>query len=61
MPLWPRVVGTLRTIFGKGGLDRDLQDELGSYLDLLTEEKMAAGLDPERARRAARLELGGVE
>jgi len=61
MPLWPRVVGTFRSIFGKGRLDGALDDELGSYLDLLTEEKIAAGLDPERARRAARLELGGVE
>ncbi len=61
MPLWSRVTGTLRSIFHKGRLDRELDDELRSYLDLLTDEKIAAGLEPERARRAARLELGGVE
>jgi predicted permease len=32
-----------------------------SYFDLVAEEKMRAGMNPEQARRAARIELGGVE
>jgi putative ABC transport system permease protein len=42
-------------------IERDLSDEVRAYLELLTDEKIAAGLQPERARRAALVELGGVE
>jgi len=39
-------------------LDRDLDEELRSYLELLTDEHLRAGMSPEQARRAARAELG---
>ena len=39
----------------------DLADEIRHHLDLLTEQKMAEGLAPEEARRAALREFGGVE
>jgi hypothetical protein len=42
-------------------MERDLDDELRAYLDQLTGEKRAAGMGAEEARRAARLELGGLE
>ncbi|MFI5232451.1 MAG: ADOP family duplicated permease [Gemmatimonadales bacterium] len=41
--------------------DRELDDELRAYVDLLTAEKISAGLSPAAARRAALLETGGVE
>jgi predicted permease len=41
--------------------EQELDQEVSSYLDLLTEEKIRGGMAPEEARRAARLELGGVE
>ena len=41
--------------------DAELRADVASYLDLLTEEKVAAGLPPDAARRAARLEFGGVD
>ena len=41
--------------------EQELDQEVSSYLDLLTEEKIRGGIAPEAARRAARLELGGVE
>lgn len=50
-----------RTLFRKSRLERELDDELQSVLELLTERHVEAGLDREAARRAARLELGGVE
>lgn len=50
-----------RTLFRKPELDRDLDDELRSFLDQLTDEKIRAGMEPEQARRQARIELGGVE
>lgn len=41
--------------------DRELSEELGSYVELLTAEKMAAGQSAREARRAALLELGGED
>jgi predicted permease len=61
MRIHVRIASTLRSLFRKRELDRDLDAELASFLDLLTEEKIRAGISPEAARRAARLELGGVE
>ena len=42
-------------------LETDLDDELRATLALLTAEKQRAGLAPEAAARAARLELGNLE
>ncbi len=50
-----------QSLFRKPQLDRDLDDELRAYLDLLIDEKVRAGMDPAEAARRARLELGGVE
>jgi predicted permease len=41
--------------------EQELDQEVRSYLDLLTDEKIQEGMEPEVARRAARIELGGVE
>jgi predicted permease len=61
MPMLSRMSNYLRNIFAREKTDRDLDDEVRSYSDLLAQEKMRAGLAPEEARRAARVELGGVE
>jgi predicted permease len=57
--VWIRSV--FRSWFRKRELDRDLDDELGSCLRMLVEEKVRAGMDPNDAARQARIELGGVE
>jgi predicted permease len=41
--------------------ERDLDEEMRSVFALLVDEKEQAGLHPQAARRAASLELGGVE
>lgn len=41
--------------------EKQLDDELHFHLDELIEEKVAAGIDPQRARREAILEFGGNE
>src|SRR6185369_293637 len=41
--------------------DRELNEELRAHVDLLTERKLSEGLTPEQARRAALVEVGGVE
>ena len=42
-------------------LDREAQAELAHHLELAAADKVRAGLDPEEARRQARLELGDPE
>src|SRR5262249_31385477 len=42
-------------------VDQDLDEEIRSYLAALVEEKVAAGMPLEAARRAAAIEVGGVE
>ncbi|MFI5280479.1 MAG: ADOP family duplicated permease, partial [Gemmatimonadales bacterium] len=41
--------------------DRELDAEMKSWVELLTAEKIKAGMSPEDARRAALIETGGVE
>ena len=52
--LWRNVVHRDRT-------EDDLDDEVRGTLDMLIAEKMEAGMRADEARRAATLELGGVE
>jgi predicted permease len=49
-----------RNLFRKKQVEQDLDAELQGYLELLQDEKIQAGLDPQTARREARMELGGV-
>jgi predicted permease len=41
--------------------ERDLDDELRFYVETLAEEKTRAGMSPDEALRAARIQLGGIE
>src|SRR5690242_18022272 len=61
MPLLPRIASLGRNLFDKENVDRELTEEIRAHLDLLTEAKIQAGLTPEQARRAALVELGGLE
>jgi putative ABC transport system permease protein len=59
---WPHWLGALaRNIVRGGRRDAELRADIDSYVDLLTEEKIAAGMPADAARRAALLELGGVQ
>jgi len=57
--VWIRSV--FRSWFRKSELERDLDDELQSYLGMLVDEKVRAGMDSAEAARRARLELRGLE
>jgi predicted permease len=61
MPLLPRINSLGRNLFNKEKVDHELTEEIRAHLDLLTETKIQQGLAPEDARRAALVELGGVE
>ncbi|HTW67443.1 MAG TPA: ABC transporter permease [Bryobacteraceae bacterium] len=41
--------------------ERDLDEELRSYVDALVKEKVQAGMSAEEAERTARIEFGGIE
>jgi putative ABC transport system permease protein len=61
MPLIPKVRSFLRNAFLSHRVEVDLDKEVHSHLGLLTEENIRAGMSPEEAQRAARIELGGIE
>ena len=50
----------IRAVFGARGLDRDFDQELESHLELLAESYRHRGFSAEDARRAARVDFGGV-
>ena len=61
MRLLSRLSSLGRNLFMRLRVDRDLDEELRTYLDQLTEEKRATGMGADEARRTARMELGGLE
>src|ERR1700683_2289732 len=42
-------------------IERELDEEIHSHLELVTDQKMKKGMDSDEARRAAQIELGGIE
>jgi len=61
MPWLSRLRSLARRLSRRAETERELDAEVRSFVELLAEEKTRQGLRPEEARRAARLELGGVE
>ncbi len=61
MHLLHRLRAFLRLALGRNRAEQELDENLSSYLAMLTDEKIAAGMGPGEAARAARIELGGVE
>ena len=61
MSLPSRLSSLWQNVFRKEERNRDLNAELSAYVDLLAAEKVRSGLAPERARREALIEAGGVE
>ena len=45
----------------KTQIDRELTEEVSSYVEMLTEAKMKDGMNEQDARREAMMEVGGVE
>jgi hypothetical protein len=59
MSLWRELTRGLRALIRGRETERELHDEVEHYLEQATAAQAARGLDPEAARRAARLELDG--
>jgi putative ABC transport system permease protein len=61
MPLVARLSWFFRNRLHKEQVERDIEDEIRSYIELLTDEKIRGGMDPHAARRDALLAVGGME
>jgi putative ABC transport system permease protein len=56
-----RLSSAWRNLVHRDRTERDLDDEVRAAFELLVDEKMRSGLSQESARRAAAIELGGLE
>src|SRR5688572_28816711 len=61
MSTWRAARSGLRSLFRRGQVDQDLDDELRHWLAMATRENVRRGMSPESAERAARLQMGGIE
>ena len=59
--MFARVRSFVRNVLSRDRVERDLDDELQAALDLLIDEELEKGKSPVEARRAALLQLGGIE
>ena len=56
-----RIMAGLRGLFRKTDIDRELDEELGEFLETAVEHRMRTGMTREQAVRSARIETGSVE
>ncbi len=61
MPILVKVRSFLRNLFLSRRVEVDLDQEVHSHLEMLIAENIRAGMPPQEAQRAARMELGGIE
>jgi len=55
------ITSGFRSLFRKEQVDRELNEELGTYLEMEATEKMKQGMSRKDALRAVRLEQGTLE
>ncbi|HEX4037976.1 MAG TPA: ABC transporter permease [Acidobacteriaceae bacterium] len=51
----------VRSLFRRGRVDAELEEELRGHIERQTEENVARGMQPEEGRRAALIAMGGLE
>jgi predicted permease len=56
-----RIRALIRWLFRRDEIERALDTDLADYIERSAAERMRAGMSETEARRAARIELGGVE
>ncbi len=59
--MWSPLKSAFRNLFWKEHVESNLDEEIQSYVDAVTEEKIAAGLTRAEACRRALAESGGIE
>ncbi|HEX3702136.1 MAG TPA: ABC transporter permease [Vicinamibacterales bacterium] len=61
MTLPHRLMSMLRWIVRRDSAEQDLHDEMQAFVDMAAADRMRDGASPAEARRAAVIDLGGVE
>src|ERR1700733_9382797 len=61
MSLRSRLTSFARNLFRRPTVERELNDELRAYVDLVADDRVRRGDTPAQAQRRARVETGGVE
>src|ERR1035437_1520619 len=61
MKLWSRTTSMLRNLFRRRQVESQLDIEVRAYVDMMTDERIAAGMSASEARRTALAEFGGIE
>ena len=61
MTILYRIRALVRWLFRRDEIERALDTDLADYIERAAAEKVRAGMTEAEARRAARIELGGVE
>lgn len=61
MPVASRLASLFRNLLARPRVERELDDELRAWLEEVADEKRGRGMSATEARRAARIELGGME
>ena len=60
MGLFRNFIAGLASLFHRHESDREMDEELGDFLDRSTSDKMNRGMSREQALRAVRMERGGA-
>jgi hypothetical protein len=61
MQIWSRLKNLSRNLLRKRQVENQLDEELRAYADLISDEKVAAGIPASEARRTTLADLGGIE
>lgn len=61
MTLLHRLISIVRRTVGRNQAERDLNDELQTFVEMAATDQVRDGVTPAEARRQAVLHLGGVE
>lgn len=54
------IAARIRGFLGQGGIESDFDQEIAAHLQMAEEDGLRRGLTAEEARRAARVQLGGI-
>jgi putative ABC transport system permease protein len=57
----PRPLQRFLALFRRSSLDKDLNAEISTHLDIAIEENLKSGMSPEEARRLALIQFGGTQ
>ena len=61
MKFWSHIKSVPRNLFRKRQVESQLDAEVRGYVDMATDERIAAGISASEARRTALAEFDGIE